>query len=145
METLVSAKTPSMRLCALRELFAMQWTWSTLEYLAMRFARFDHLVTMQVKALLYFTPFALILNLSGPRGVVKLNPSSGGYTGPDSHGFCILNNISIGAAYAMNRYREKIKKVAIVDFGILKPFYDLMLFDLLLLQMFIMETALKRL
>lgn len=37
--------------------------------------------------------------------------------GPDSHGFCLLNNISIGAAYALNAYRNDLKKVAIVDFG----------------------------
>jgi hypothetical protein len=41
----------------------------------------------------------------------------------DSHGFCILNNISIGAAYAMNMYREKIKKVAIIDFGFCKNLF----------------------
>ena len=38
--------------------------------------------------------------------------------GPDSHGFCFLNNISIGAAYAMNKYRESIRRVAIVDFDV---------------------------
>lgn len=48
---------------------------------------------------------------AGPRGVVKTNG------GPDSHGFCLINNISIGAAYAMNMYRNDIKKIAIVDFG----------------------------
>lgn len=51
---------------------------------------------------------------AGPRGLVKL----GGGGGPDSHGFCILNNLSIGAAYAMNRYRETVKKVALVDFDV---------------------------
>eukprot|EP01034_Spumella_vulgaris_P022232 gene22231-28346_t len=50
---------------------------------------------------------------AGPRGLVK-----GLAGGPDSHGFCILNNISIGAAYAMNRYRDSVKKVAIVDFDV---------------------------
>jgi hypothetical protein len=48
--------------------------------------------------------------------VVRLTTESG-REGPDSHGFCLLNNISIGAAYALNRHREKVKKVAIVDFG----------------------------
>jgi acetoin utilization deacetylase AcuC-like enzyme len=52
------------------------------------------------------------LNL-GPRGVVK-----GKFGGPDSHGFCLVNNISIGASYAMNMYRDKIKRVAIVDFDV---------------------------
>ncbi|KAJ1425159.1 hypothetical protein B484DRAFT_349729, partial [Ochromonadaceae sp. CCMP2298] len=50
---------------------------------------------------------------AGPRGLVK-----GDEGGPDSHGFCILNNVSIGAAYAMNRYRESVKKVAIIDFDV---------------------------
>lgn len=38
--------------------------------------------------------------------------------GAESHGFCLLNNVSIGAAYAMNVYRDTIKKVAIVDFDV---------------------------
>jgi acetoin utilization deacetylase AcuC-like enzyme len=37
--------------------------------------------------------------------------------GPDSHGFCLLNNVSIGAAYAMHMHRDTVKRVAIVDFG----------------------------
>lgn len=49
---------------------------------------------------------------AGPKGVVK-----GKDGGPDSHGFCILNNVSIGASYAMNMHRDTVKKVAIVDFG----------------------------
>ena len=47
----------------------------------------------------------------GPRGVVRASDG-----GPDSHGFCLLNNISIAAAYAMNRHRDRVKRVAIVDF-----------------------------
>ena len=50
---------------------------------------------------------------AGPKGLVKGVPG-----GPDSHGFCFLNNLSIGAAYAMNVHREKIKKVALVDFDV---------------------------
>ena len=50
---------------------------------------------------------------AGPMGLV-----TGEAGGPDSHGFCLLNNVSIGAAYAMNVHREKIKKVAIVDFDV---------------------------
>jgi len=50
---------------------------------------------------------------AGPRGLTK-----GEDGGPDSHGFCFLNNISIGAAYAMNKYRETVKRVAIVDFDV---------------------------
>lgn len=54
----------------------------------------------------------------GPRGVVRLPPSSGSEAeGPDSHGFCLLNNISIGAAYALNVHRDKVRRTAIVDFG----------------------------
>jgi hypothetical protein len=49
---------------------------------------------------------------AGPKGLVK-----GTEGGPDSHGFCILNNVSIAASYAMNRHRDTVKKVAIVDFG----------------------------
>lgn len=49
---------------------------------------------------------------AGPKGVVRTKEG-----GSDSHGFCILNNVSIGAAYAMNRYRESVERVAIVDFG----------------------------
>lgn len=48
---------------------------------------------------------------AGPRGLVKSQ------SGADSHGFCLLNNISIAAAYAMNRHRDVVRKVAIVDFG----------------------------
>ena len=50
---------------------------------------------------------------AGPKGVVKGHEPGAS----DSHGFCILNNVSIGAAYAMNQYRDTVKKVAIVDFG----------------------------
>jgi acetoin utilization deacetylase AcuC-like enzyme len=39
-------------------------------------------------------------------------------TGSDSHGFCLLNNVSIGAAYAMNKHRGQIQRVLIVDFDV---------------------------
>lgn len=51
---------------------------------------------------------------AGPKGVVRTKDGAS-----DSHGFCILNNVSIGASYAMNRYRETVERVAIVDFGTL--------------------------
>ena len=35
-----------------------------------------------------------------------------------STGFCIVNNVAIGAAYAKNKYSNKIKKIAIFDFDI---------------------------
>lgn len=50
---------------------------------------------------------------AGPLGMVKGEPG-----GPDSHGFCLLNNISIGAAYALTVHRDTVKKVAIVDFDV---------------------------
>lgn len=52
---------------------------------------------------------------AGPCGLIS-GPDAG--AGAESHGFCLLNNVSIGAAYAMNVYRETIKKVAIVDFDV---------------------------
>lgn len=61
--------------------------------------------------------FTYILSLTyfpkkGPTGPVK---DERGVS--ESHGFCLLNNISIAASYAMNRYRDFVKKVAIIDFG----------------------------
>lgn len=52
---------------------------------------------------------------AGPRGIVKCaNDPEGG-----SHGFCLLNNVAIGAAYARSMYRnEGIQKIAIVDFDV---------------------------
>ena len=52
---------------------------------------------------------------AGPRGIVKCpNDPDGG-----SHGFCLLNNVAIGAAYARSMYRhEGIRKVAIIDFDV---------------------------
>ena len=47
-----------------------------------------------------------------------------GYYGPvenplgASAGFCIVNNVCIGAAYAKYRYRNTIKKIAIIDFDV---------------------------
>jgi len=52
---------------------------------------------------------------AGPRGIVRCaNDPDGG-----SHGFCLLNNVAIGAAYARSMYRhEGIKRIAIVDFDV---------------------------
>jgi acetoin utilization deacetylase AcuC-like enzyme len=52
---------------------------------------------------------------AGPRGIVRcMNDPDGG-----SHGFCLLNNVAIGAAYARAMYRnEGIRKIAIVDFDV---------------------------
>ena len=35
-----------------------------------------------------------------------------------STGFCIVNNVAIGAAYTKNKYRNEIKKIAIFDFDV---------------------------
>lgn len=50
---------------------------------------------------------------AGPRGIVRCpNDPDGG-----SHGFCLLNNVAIGAAYARSMYRnEGIRRIAILDF-----------------------------
>jgi len=52
---------------------------------------------------------------AGPRGMVKgPNDPDGG-----SHGFCLLNNVAIGAAYARSMYRnDGVRKVAIIDFDV---------------------------
>jgi len=51
---------------------------------------------------------------AGSRGVVKCDPSDQG-----SHGFCLINNVAVAAAYARHVYRHQgIKKVAIVDFDV---------------------------
>jgi acetoin utilization deacetylase AcuC-like enzyme/ankyrin repeat protein len=51
---------------------------------------------------------------AGPRGIVRCANDPEG-----SHGFCLLNNVAIGAAYARSMYRnDGIKKVAIIDFDV---------------------------
>ncbi len=51
---------------------------------------------------------------AGPHGVVPSRRDPNG-----SHGFCLLNNVAIGAAYAMSVYRHAgVKKVAILDFDV---------------------------
>ena len=52
---------------------------------------------------------------AGPRGIVRCaNDPEGG-----SHGFCLLNNVAIGAAYARSMYRNHgIEKIAIIDFDV---------------------------
>ena len=73
-------------------------------------AAVDYVV--QGKARNVFCPIRPPGHHAGPRGVVKTE------VGSDSNGFCLLNNVSIGAAYAMNRHRDLVKKVAIVDFDV---------------------------
>lgn len=51
---------------------------------------------------------------AGPRGLVVCPNDPTG-----SHGFCLLNNVAIGAAYARSMYRnDGIAKVAIIDFDV---------------------------
>mmetsp|Transcript_19939 Transcript_19939/g.32526 ORF Transcript_19939/g.32526 Transcript_19939/m.32526 type:complete len:574 (+) Transcript_19939:207-1928(+) len=51
---------------------------------------------------------------AGPRGVVTCPNDPDG-----SHGFCLLNNVAIGASYARSMYRnDGIKKIAIIDFDV---------------------------
>lgn len=51
---------------------------------------------------------------AGPRGIVTCPNDPEG-----SHGFCLLNNVAIGAAYARTMYRnDGIRKVAIIDFDV---------------------------
>lgn len=51
---------------------------------------------------------------AGPRGIVTCPNDPDG-----SHGFCLLNNVAIGAAYARSMYRnDGIQKVAIIDFDV---------------------------
>jgi acetoin utilization deacetylase AcuC-like enzyme/ankyrin repeat protein len=51
---------------------------------------------------------------AGPRGLV-----SNENDGEGSHGFCLVNNVAIGAAYALSVHRHNgVKKVAIVDFDV---------------------------
>ena len=63
----------------------------------------------------------LILQNKVKNALVLIRPPghNSGYFGPvenTSSGFCLVNNIAIGAAYAKNKYRDEIKKVAIFDF-----------------------------
>mmetsp|Transcript_14423 Transcript_14423/g.34535 ORF Transcript_14423/g.34535 Transcript_14423/m.34535 type:complete len:1050 (+) Transcript_14423:93-3242(+) len=51
---------------------------------------------------------------AGPRGIVTCPNDPDG-----SHGFCLLNNVAIGAAYARSMYRnDGIQRVAIIDFDV---------------------------
>jgi acetoin utilization deacetylase AcuC-like enzyme len=35
-----------------------------------------------------------------------------------TNGFCYINNVAMASAYLMSSYRDKIKKVAIIDFDV---------------------------
>lgn len=35
-----------------------------------------------------------------------------------SNGFCFINNVALAASYTVSQYREKIRRVAIIDFDV---------------------------
>ena len=67
-----------------------------------------------------------VMNQTFQNAFVLIRPPGhhAGYYGPvenpvvTSSGFCIVNNVAIGSAYLKNTFREKIKKIAIVDFDV---------------------------
>ena len=69
----------------------------------------------------------LIMNNTVKNALVLIRPPGhhSGFSGQvenkkltSSSGFCIVNNVAIGAAYAKNKYRDEIKKIAIFDFDV---------------------------
>jgi acetoin utilization deacetylase AcuC-like enzyme len=51
---------------------------------------------------------------AGPHGIVTNGNDPRG-----SHGFCLINNVAVGAAYAMSLYRYRgVRRVAILDFDV---------------------------
>ena len=52
---------------------------------------------------------------SGPLGPVG---TPGEPIGTGSHGFCLINNVAVAAAYARCVHRKKIRRVALVDFDV---------------------------
>ena len=50
-----------------------------------------------------------------PNGPV---PAPGDPIGSGSHGFCLLNNVALGAAYARCVHRHSLRRVAIIDFDV---------------------------
>ena len=73
-----------------------------------------------------FDAIDFVMNKSIQNAFVLIRPPGhhAGFYGPvenpvvTSAGFCIVNNVAIGAAYLKNTYRDKIKKIAIVDFDV---------------------------
>ena len=68
----------------------------------------------------------LVMNKTVKNALVLIRPPGhhSGFSGKvenkelTSLGFCLVNNVAIGAAYAKNKYRDEIKKIAIFDFDI---------------------------
>ena len=73
-----------------------------------------------------FDAIDYVMNKSIQNAFVLIRPPGhhAGFYGPvenpvvTSAGFCIVNNVAIGAAYLKNTYRDQIKKIAIVDFDV---------------------------
>ncbi len=73
-----------------------------------------------------FDAIDFVMNKTIQNAFVLIRPPGhhAGFYGPvenpvvTSAGFCIVNNVAIGAAYLKNTYRDKIKKIAIVDFDV---------------------------
>jgi acetoin utilization deacetylase AcuC-like enzyme len=73
-----------------------------------------------------FEAIDLVMNNEIKNAFVLIRPPGhhAGFYGPvenpvvTSSGFCIVNNVAIGAAYLKNTYRNQIKKIAIVDFDV---------------------------
>ena len=73
-----------------------------------------------------FDAIDLVMNGSVKNAFVLIRPPGhhAGYSGQvennelTSSGFCIVNNVSIGAAYTKNKYSNEIKKIAIFDFDV---------------------------
>ena len=73
-----------------------------------------------------FDAVDLIMEKKVKNALVLIRPPGhhAGFYGPvenpvvTSTGFCIVNNVAIGAAYTLNKYRNEIKKIAIFDFDV---------------------------
>ena len=49
---------------------------------------------------------------------IYINRPEQARTEPNSTGYCIFNNIGIGAAYAKYKYKDSISRIAIIDIDI---------------------------
>ena len=73
-----------------------------------------------------FSAIDIVMEESAINAFALIRPPGhhSGYYGPvenqyeTSNGFCIVNNIAIGAAYTKYKYRDLIKKIAIVDIDV---------------------------
>ena len=73
-----------------------------------------------------FEAIDLVMKKAATNAFALIRPPGhhAGYYGPventfePSNGFCIVNNVAIGAAYAKYKYNEIIKKIAIVDIDV---------------------------